>query len=110
MTWHAVNFTLKVLVCRCAHLYQTIQEKSVKEECEEEIKHVCEEKIVYRHPPAPTPEPIFGKTPHPYSGPAPSPTVTVTPRGAGHLNRGRRETQPEVTLTSHCLILIDKVR
>ena len=83
----------------------------MKEECDEEIKQVCEEKIVYHHnhhqqpvypppppPPAPTPEPIFVTTPHPYAGPIPQPRdVTITPRGAGHLDRSRnrRETNPE---------------
>ena len=93
--------------CRCSHLYQTVEERSVKEECEEEIKTVCEEKIVVHrpvyppppvHPPPvhPTPEPIFGTTPHPYAGPIPQPRdVTITPRGAGQLDRSRRETNPE---------------
>ena len=83
----------------------------MKEECDEEIKQVCEEKIVYHHnhhqqpvypppppPSAPTPEPIFVTTPHPYAGPIPQPRdVTITPRGAGHLDRSRnrRETNPE---------------
>ena len=104
-----------MIYCRCSHLYQTVEERSTKEECEEEIKQVCEEKIVYHqpvyhpppdllqhhpYPPPPTPEPIFVTTPHPYAGPIPQPRdVTITPRGAGHLDRSRRrrrrETNPE---------------
>ena len=80
-------------------MYQTVQEKSVKEECEEEIRHVCQENIVYQAPTTPTPEPIFGGAAHPYSGPPPSPTVTIRPRGAGHLDRTRRETNPEETFS-----------
>ena len=93
---------------RCEHRYKTVEEKSYKEECAEEIRHVCEEKIVYYNPappsppsyksvprpppphPTATPQPIFTPTPHPYSGPLPSPSVTITPRGAGHLNRRQK--------------------
>ena len=105
-----------MISCRCSHLYQTVEERSIKEECQEEIKQVCEEKIVYHRPafppppppgtilhrppyplpPPATPEPIFVTTPHPYAGPIPQPRdVTITPRGAGHLDRSRRETKPE---------------
>ena len=73
-----------------------MEEKRFKEECSEEIRHVCQEKIVhYAHEtrpapsyvtPAPAPEPIFTPTPHPYSGPAPN-VRDVTTRSDIGLNR-----------------------
>ena len=61
---YSINLScrMKIFSFRCEHRYKTVEEKSYKEECSEEIRHVCEEKIVYYKPvpkQIPTPQPIF---------------------------------------------------